>query len=191
MKTILYRYFDSEGRLLYVGITGNQLKRQSQHRRSSLWFDQIASAKFEHFQSREEAEVAEVRAIQDEKPTFNQQHTKWKLEENWEVLDFAAKLHLLTTLNGTDMRGKPSLIDDQHRQYQTALQSYDFQQYGLSLDENLVLGLLEIWMDLYLTAPNFENCYNCKRIFETDWFNETYTRAEGRLEKEGDSQICR
>lgn len=188
MNTILYRYFDSKDQLLYVGITGHQLKRQSQHRRSSKWFDQIASAKFQHFASRAEASAAEVRAIQEEKPLFNHQHVK-NAKDPTDWLDFAARLHLLGTLNGTDMQAKPQIIDAKHEKYQKALQSFDFNQFGLSFDENLVLGLLEIWTDLYLTAPNFEDCDLCQRIFDTEWFNETFSRAENQIQELGDYEL--
>lgn len=188
MKTILYRYFDSEGQLLYVGITGNQLKRQSQHRRTAVWFDQIASAKFQHFDTREAAFSAEVEAIQQEKPIFNHQHTKTEKSpvEMWEL---SAKLHLLTILNGTDLQNKPQLVDEKHKKFQQALQSLDFSQTELSFDEFLAISLLEIWMDSHLTSANFEECDLCNRIFDTEWFNETYARAESRLEEEGDYEL--
>lgn len=188
MNTILYRYFDSKDQLLYVGITGDQLKRQSQHRRSSKWFDQIAFAKFQHFTSRAEAAAAEVTAIQEEKPLFNQHHVKTARDPiDW--LDFAAKLHLLATLNGTDMQAKPQVVDAQHKKYQKALQSFDFNQFGLSFEENLVLGLLDIWMNLYLTAPNFEDCDLCKRIFDTEWFTTTFEKAENQIEELVDYEL--
>lgn len=187
MKTILYRYFDSDGQLLYVGITGDQLKRQSQHRRSSKWFDQVSSAQFQHYTSRAEAAAAEVRAIQEENPIFNHQHIKTTADPI-EYLDFAAKLHLLTTLYATDMQGNACVIDEKHKKYQQKLQSFDYAQFGLSFDENLVLGLMDIWMDLYLTAPNFKDCEPCQRIFDSEWFNVTFESA--RLKKEGDFAIC-
>ena len=52
--------------LLYVGITGDNTKRQSQHRRNAFWFGKIASATFEHFESREDALAAEAAAIESE-----------------------------------------------------------------------------------------------------------------------------
>ncbi len=78
-KTTLYRYFDSEGQLLYVGITGDNTKRQSQHRRNSFWFGKIASATFEHFDTRAEADSAETLAIKNEKPLHNIAKTSDKI----------------------------------------------------------------------------------------------------------------
>ena len=96
-KTTLYRYFDSEGRLLYVGITGDNTKRQSQHRRNSFWFGEIASAKFEHFDTRRDAAQAEVLAIKNEKPLHNTQHLNSKKVE-WNPVQIVAKWHLVSLI---------------------------------------------------------------------------------------------
>lgn len=71
MKTTLYRYFDSDGQLLYVGITKNQFDRFASHSKNSQWFSQIATATFEHLDTREQALVAETNAIGTELPKYN------------------------------------------------------------------------------------------------------------------------
>ena len=71
MNTTLYRYFDGDGHLLYVGITKNQFDRFAQHSKNSVWFSQIATATFEHFESRDQALIAETRAIGTELPKYN------------------------------------------------------------------------------------------------------------------------
>jgi hypothetical protein len=70
-STTLYRYFDSAGRLIYVGITDDAGRRGHQHAATARWWHLIASATFEHFGTREEAELAERRAIVDEQPVYN------------------------------------------------------------------------------------------------------------------------
>jgi hypothetical protein len=68
--TTLYRHFDGDGRLLYVGISLNAIIRLAAHR-ASPWFDEIARVEIERFPSREVALAAERAAIRDEKPECN------------------------------------------------------------------------------------------------------------------------
>lgn len=67
----LYRYYDREGRLLYVGITGSGSSRMAAHASTSRWWRYVRTARFEHFRTREAALLAETMAIQTERPKFN------------------------------------------------------------------------------------------------------------------------
>lgn len=67
----VYRHFDAEGRLLYIGCTSDLLRRTLAHERRSHWFDQIAVIKVERFKSVEDAVAAETRAILAERPIHN------------------------------------------------------------------------------------------------------------------------
>ena len=59
-ETELYRHFNSDDVLLYVGITGEPVMRRLQgHRGRSSWFKEIAYIKLEHFETRALAEIAE------------------------------------------------------------------------------------------------------------------------------------
>jgi hypothetical protein len=66
----LYRHFDINGRLLYVGISLNAAARLSQHR-TSKWFNEIASVTVEHFDDAQAAKRAEGEAIFKELPLYN------------------------------------------------------------------------------------------------------------------------
>lgn len=70
-RTALYRHFDSDGRLLYVGISNDTLRRLCQHKERSHWFEQIARVDIEFFDSRHAALAAESAAIANESPAFN------------------------------------------------------------------------------------------------------------------------
>ena len=59
MKTQLYRHFDVDKKLLYVGISLNTFARLSQHKDHSQWFEQIKTVTLENFDTREEAMAAE------------------------------------------------------------------------------------------------------------------------------------
>jgi len=70
MTCALYRHFDADGELLYVGISLSVMQRLSQHS-SSPWSDKIARVEIEHLESREAALEAEGKAIASENPAFN------------------------------------------------------------------------------------------------------------------------
>jgi hypothetical protein len=71
--TQLYRQFDRDGKLLYVGVSLSAAARQSKHKRvKARWFDQIARIEIETFPTREAALAAETAAIATENPAaFN------------------------------------------------------------------------------------------------------------------------
>lgn len=71
VPTALYRHFNAEGRLLYVGISLSPTYRLAQHRDASAWFQQIASITVAWFDDRMAALKAEKEAIQSEHPEFN------------------------------------------------------------------------------------------------------------------------
>jgi hypothetical protein len=69
--TDLYRHFDENGNLLYVGISLSAVARLVQHRGRSGWFPRIARVEIERHSSRHEALEAERNAITQERPMFN------------------------------------------------------------------------------------------------------------------------
>jgi hypothetical protein len=64
--TQLYRHFDKNGCLLYVGISLSTLARLSQHKRDSAWFSKITRIEIEHFPNLGAALHAERKAIKTE-----------------------------------------------------------------------------------------------------------------------------
>lgn len=69
-ETCLYRFYDREDRLLYVGITMNLPGRLSKHRRRE-WWAEVAEEKYEYYPGREAAKSAERQAIAFENPIHN------------------------------------------------------------------------------------------------------------------------
>lgn len=70
-NTQLYRQFNRDGKLLYVGISINAFERFRQHAKDKTWIDTVASMTIEHFASRQEALDAERAAIESECPLWN------------------------------------------------------------------------------------------------------------------------
>jgi excinuclease UvrABC nuclease subunit len=67
----LYRFYDAENSLLYVGITKFFEPRLKQHYKNAEWFFETAYVRLEHYQTRQEVELAETRAIKTERPKYN------------------------------------------------------------------------------------------------------------------------
>lgn len=74
MKTSLYRFYDADGALLYVGITSRGPYRWQEHEAHRAWWALVASSRVEHFEDRDEAASAERAAIRAEKPLHNVTH---------------------------------------------------------------------------------------------------------------------
>lgn len=79
-RCALYRHFDAEGTLLYVGISLRPMTRTKEHVTLSGWADQIANVRIEYFPTRKEAMEAEARAVLDENPVHNIRLRKPKKE---------------------------------------------------------------------------------------------------------------
>lgn len=70
-KTALYRWFDSDGGLLYVGISECLDIRLGQHEKEKPWLPRATRITVEWFEERKVAEAAEKVAIATEIPIFN------------------------------------------------------------------------------------------------------------------------
>lgn len=75
-RTDLYRHFDKEGRLLYVGISFRAIVRQAAHSNASPWWNDVATITVDRFPSRRSASAAEKRAVEEEKPLYNKHFGK-------------------------------------------------------------------------------------------------------------------
>jgi predicted GIY-YIG superfamily endonuclease len=69
--TLLYRMYDIDGALLYVGITNNWPRRYLAHEQDKWWIGDVALVEFEDYDYRDQAEIAECRVIEDERPIHN------------------------------------------------------------------------------------------------------------------------
>ena len=71
MIYVVYKHYDKDGRLLYVGATGEVLKRTSLHQSSSAWFESVANIVIEKFEYKSQALDYERKVIFNEKPLYN------------------------------------------------------------------------------------------------------------------------
>lgn len=71
LEHVLYRIFDAGNVLLYVGVTNDWRRRESEHARSKQWWELAAHIKRETFPDRESVIAAEKQAIRTENPRYN------------------------------------------------------------------------------------------------------------------------
>ena len=71
MQEVLYRFFDSEGTLLYVGISNDWISRLRHHEQHSDFFSAVSDITFERYPDRPAVVAAELMAITTEDPLFN------------------------------------------------------------------------------------------------------------------------
>ena len=189
MKTTLYRYFDGDGKLLYVGITGDNVKRQSQHRRNAFWFGQIASATFEHFNSREEAIEAEREAIQTELPEFNIAETNSYMNGSRIRVEFTSKLHLVSMLSQNEF-----MPDVLHKSWAMEVRSWiePHECFDFKGDDHFVYHLWELERAYENGERKFqvhESCDKCIAVFSSEWYLATKQYiADSVAEYEGSLQ---
>lgn len=67
----VYRYYDINDRLLYVGMSISAVKRLQMHKSKARWIDRVTTIRIEKFHSKREALNAEKKAIETERPEFN------------------------------------------------------------------------------------------------------------------------
>lgn len=89
--TFVYRCYDVDSRLLYVGCSVDPAFRIEGHRKSSWWADRLAYYETEEHPNRDAALDAERRAIYSERPACNVK-SRWYQgdpRENWSLIDYA------------------------------------------------------------------------------------------------------
>lgn len=73
VPTSLYKYYDRDGVLLYVGITSRGSARNTEHNKSKSWWQFVERQDVEHHRSRASATQRETSLIRRFAPPFNKQ----------------------------------------------------------------------------------------------------------------------
>lgn len=102
-RTALYRLYDTNDLLLYVGITSEPKVRMKAHAADKAWWPEVSTREFEWFDSREDAAKAEIAAIRAEIPVHNHNHNT------------AAALALLPVVTEGPLRPRPKVVTDDER----------------------------------------------------------------------------
>ncbi|OII64610.1 hypothetical protein BJP40_19930 [Streptomyces sp. CC53] len=75
-EVALYRFFDGDGCLLYVGISKDPLVRWQEHTNSHKWWGSVVEYEVVWHATRAAARAAEASAIRDEAPIHNLRGSK-------------------------------------------------------------------------------------------------------------------
>lgn len=97
MRTALYRLYDVEDVLLYVGVTADLRSRYARHRATKHWWPQVVCRDAEWYPTRQEALDAERSLIKNEKPLYNVQGSVDKdlAEQRRKIHEVAQRAYLL------------------------------------------------------------------------------------------------
>lgn len=74
MSQTLYRFYDADGALLYIGVTMDPPVRWKAHADVKEWWATVRNIKMEPFETRTEVLAAERAAIKAERPRYNVIH---------------------------------------------------------------------------------------------------------------------
>ena len=118
----LYRCFDKQGALLYIGQSLSFFSRLEQHRQDSPWYNVVASVTIARFHTKAAAIEAEKKAIKAERPLHNKIHNQkvlqdtadWygiKIKTQWEMKASSFRRSRLLSL--TDVMERTSLSERQ------------------------------------------------------------------------------
>ena len=120
-RTAVYRIFDADRRLLYVGISRSPLYRMAGHARLG-WAHEAESIDIDWFSTEHEAREAEASAIQSEQPVWNK---TGKITETarvcvhpelvCQIRAFCADMGIYPSQFGKAALGDPKLVFDVER----------------------------------------------------------------------------
>lgn len=167
-KTTLYRYFDSEGQLLYVGITKNPFDRQSHHALNQPWWYEVSAAKFEHFEKRSFALMEEQFVIGTELPRYNKQGPVLPVNLRPHLMgliagDFSDEFH--TKINA-EMRDLMSELNEWSKKPELHKILFAFGE-AIPWDSDGEQMLID--------------CVTCQQIVDSKWFKTQFQDVHGAV----------
>lgn len=170
----MYRFYDKDDVLLYVGITDDAVRRYRSHALDKAWFSRAVRSTMEHFETRGALVEAEVRAIQTEHPKYNQAHTVVPLPDK-----IGANGRRRQTYRSDASRfPKP---DDIARDDKTTDEERERRLDQLEAVVRTTLANIHCWIcgGRSLQAPDRYRCINCGYSWTQDEFIEHHSPIGG------------
>lgn len=81
-RTAVYRLYDADQTLLYVGISRHPELRWVQHAGTQPWWDQVRSVGLAWCTTRDDALLVEKQAMVEERPLHNFVNSPWRIAED-------------------------------------------------------------------------------------------------------------
>ena len=174
-KTALYRHFDKDGQLLYVGISLSHVARLSQHRDGSPWYEDIAHVTIEWHKTRVDAELAETTAIGREAPKYNK--NKVQCEKNLERLSYLEKNEIMN-----DVPIDPNVL---HKFWKFAEQMNEWHQRMGAMEEEFQ-RVTDVWDDIVKVIKDIEGKYSWlddrRNLLEVKQRHDEYNSLKGKID---------
>ena len=89
MTQTLYRHFDANNNLLYIGVSSRISQRIKEHSIHSSWWQNVSKITLEHFEIRKEVLEAERNAIIAEQPKHNIIHKNGKIKDVKKTIEYS------------------------------------------------------------------------------------------------------
>lgn len=166
----LYRAYDSNQTLLYVGISSEWHKRLHTHEKTSEWIEQADWVKLERYDTREEVAKAERLAIETEQPLYNKTFSQ----------SYTHPIHHWAAVKRWIYSGQAE--DDFHQRLIDSVREsaiiYEKKAYQLK-----AAGMAFLFSDTlsYLEFFNLLECRNCKGIETSNMLKTILERGESQL----------
>jgi hypothetical protein len=174
-KTALYRHFDKDGQLLYVGISLSHVARLSQHRDGSPWYEDIAHVTIEWHKTRVDAELAETTAIGREAPKYNK--NKVQCEKNLERLSYLEKNEIMN-----DVPIDPNVL---HKFWKFAEQMNEWHQRMGAMEEEFQ-RVTDVWDDIVKVIKDIEGKYSWlddrRNLLEVKQRQDEFNSLKGKID---------
>lgn len=173
----LYRAFDSDGQLLYIGISGQWHQRLHQHEKTSDWIEKADYVKIERFADRQAVSEAEQLAVITEKPLYNKVYveeyesaaTHWHRIKKWVKSGVAP--------------------DEQHQELVDDLRSTAFEVYGNKPAQLRPRGMAFLFLE-QIEFDVFHGrlpCRNCAGVWNSAIIQPGYEGGEEQLLQVGET----
>lgn len=147
--TALYRFYDGDDRLLYVGIAVEPFRRMAQHRHGKGWWSDVARVELERFDTRAQAAEAERLAIANEQPLYNVVHNRPPLVERITVALYCQVCDQRIEANAGYLCVDVSAAGDAHRRLLAANRPSTI---GVELDLEALLAIDDVPWEAFHAA---------------------------------------
>ena len=163
MNQVLYRFYDEQDRLLYVGISGSWNQRIHQHEKQAGWFSMASRCTFERYPDRAAVEAAETEAILNEFPVYNK-------DQNPQYENAVAHFQRIKFAVFGQLE-----IDELHKPLMKIIWDYlDF--YKMPRKKARYVAFL--WFSAYSTIDKSElDCRNCEALFNHRMYRDLAREA--------------